>query len=127
MDPLLQPRDLYSTCFLITKKDGGFCSILDLWDLNRYLKVFLFHMLTMAEMISRVQPGDWFTSINLKDDYFHLPIAAHHQPFLRFAVQGRHYQFTVLPFGLFLSPRLSTRCVAAALLPVQAEGARVLP
>ncbi|XP_061590634.1 uncharacterized protein LOC133456195 [Cololabis saira] len=50
-----------------------------------------------------------------------------HQRFLRFAYQDRHYQFRVLPFGLSLSPRVFTRCVAAALAPLQAQGMKVLP
>lgn len=84
-------------------------------------------MPTSADMMSVVQPGDWFTFIDLKDTYFHVPIVAHHQPFLQFAFQGRNYQFKELPFGLSLSPMVFTRCVAAALVPVLAEGVRVLP
>lgn len=39
--------------------------------------------------------------------------------FLCFAFEGRTYQFHVLPFGLSLSPQIFTRCIAAALSPVQ--------
>lgn len=77
------------------------------------------HMLTMTEVTSVVQPGDWFMSTDLTDAYIHVPIVAHHQPFMQFAFQGRHYRFKVLPFGLSLSPRVFTRCLAAALAPVQ--------
>ena len=127
VDPLLQPRGFYSTYFLVGKKGGGLRPILDLRELNRFLKVMPFHMLTTAEVLRVVARGEWFTSIDLKDAYFHVPIAAHHRQFLRFAFQGRHFQFRVLPFGLSLSPRVFTRCVAAALAPLQAEGAKVLP
>ena len=65
--------------------------------------------------------------MDLRDAYFHVPIASHHRKFLRFAFQGRHYQFRVLPFGLSLSPRVFTRVVAAALAPLQAQGVKVLP
>ncbi|XP_049432622.1 uncharacterized protein LOC125889006 [Epinephelus fuscoguttatus] len=74
-----------------------------------------------------IRQGEWFTPIDLKDADFHVPIAAHHQPFLRFAFRDRHYQFRVLPFGLSLSPRVFTRCVAAALAPLQAGDMKVLP
>lgn len=127
VDPLLHPGGFYSTYFLVSKKDGGLRPILDLRGLNRYLKVLPFHMLTTAVVQRVVCPGEWFTTIDLKDAYFHVPIAAHHQPFLRFAFQGHHYQFRVLPFGLSLSPRVFTRCVAAALAPLQAGGMKVLP
>ena len=73
-------------------------------------------MLSTVEVRCTVARGEWFTSVDLKDSYFHFPIASHHR---RFAFQGRRFQFKVLPFGLSLSPRLFTRCVAAALSPLQ--------
>ncbi|XP_036956139.1 uncharacterized protein LOC119020706 [Acanthopagrus latus] len=126
VDPL-SPGGFYSTYFLVEKKDGGLRPILDLRGLNRFLKVLKFHMLSTAEVLRTVARGEWFTSIDLKDAYFHVPIAPHHRQFLRFAFQGRHFQFRVLPFGLSLSPRVFTRCVAAALSPLQAQGMKILP
>jgi hypothetical protein len=127
VDPLLQPGWLYSTYFLVTKKDGGLRPILDLRGLNRFLKVLRFHMLSTAEVLRTAARGEWFTSVDLKDSYFHVPIASHHRQFLRFAFQGRRFQFKVLPFGLSLSPRVFTRCVAAALSPLQSRGMTILP
>ncbi|XP_062372037.1 uncharacterized protein LOC134059609 [Sardina pilchardus] len=127
VDPLLQPGGFYSTYFLVPKKDGGLRPILDLRGLNRFLKVFRFHMLTTAEVLRTVARGEWFTSVDLKDAYFHVPIAPHHRQFLRFAFQGRHFQFRVLPFGLSLSPRVFTRCVTAALSHLQSRGMKILP
>lgn len=77
--------------------------------------------------LQAISPGDWFTSIDLKDTYFHVPIARPHWRFLRFAFQGQHYQFRVLPFGLSLSPRVFSRCIAAALSPLQARGLKIMP
>ena len=127
VDPLLPPGGFYSTYFLVRKKDGGLRPVLDLRGLNRFLKVLRFHMLSTAEVLRTVAEGEWFTSIDLKDAYFHVPIAPHHRQFLRFAFQGHHYQFRVLPFSLSLSPRVFTRCVAAALSPLQSRGVKILP
>lgn len=117
VNPLLQPRGFYSP-------------ILDLHDLNQYLKVLPFHMLTTGyyrQVLQTIAKGDWFTSIDLKDAYFHVPIALQHRRFLRFAYRGRHWQFRVLPFGLSLSPRVFTRCMMTALAPLQAQRIKVLP
>lgn len=127
VDPLLGPRGYYSTYFLVPKKTGGFRPILDLRGLNRYMKVLPFHMLTTVDVLQSIADGDWFTSIDLTDAYFHVPIAPDHRRFLRFAYRGRHWQFRVLPFGLSLSPRVFTRCVKAALAPLQASGMKILP
>lgn len=127
VDPLLQPRGYYSHYFLVPKKTGGFRPILDLRGLNRFLKVLPFHMLTVTDVLQSVHEGEWFTTIDLRDAYFHVPISPQHRRFLRFAFQGRHWQFRVLPFGLSLSPRVFTRCVMAALAPLQSQGVKVLP
>lgn len=127
VDPLQQPRGFYSTYFLVPKKTDGFRPILDLRGLNLYLKTLPFRMLTTAEVLQAVTKEEWFTSVDLTDAYFHVPIAVEHRRFLRFAYRGRHWQFRVLPFGLSLSPRVFTRCIKAALSPLQAHGLKVLP
>ncbi len=48
------------------------------------------------------------------------------RPFLRFAFEGRAYQYKVLPFGLSLSPRVFTKVVEAALVPLREQGVRIL-
>lgn len=122
-----QFRGFYSIYFLVPKKDGGFRPILDLRRLNLYLKELRFRMLRTVDVLQAIAQGDWFTSVDLKDAYFHVPVAPRHRQFLRFAFEGQAYQFRVLPFGLSLAPRTFTRCVAAALAPLQARGLRILP
>ncbi len=65
-------------------------------------------------------------SPDLKDAYFHIQIAPHNRPFLRFAFEGVSYQYTVLPFGLSLAPRTFTKCMDAALSPLRQMGIRIL-
>ena len=57
----------YSLYFLVPKKTGEFRPILDLRGLNRHIACKKFHMLTMKQLLGLVQPGDWFTTIDLKD------------------------------------------------------------
>ncbi len=73
-----------------------------------------------------VRPLDWFAAIDLKDAYFHVSILPRHRPFLRFAFEGQAYQYKVLPFGLSLSPRVFTKVVEAALVPLREQGVRIL-
>ncbi len=46
--------------------------------------------------------------------------------FLRFAFEGRAWQYRVLPFGLSLSPRVFTKVVEGALTPLREVGVRIL-
>ncbi len=76
--------------------------------------------------VQDVDPFDWFAAIDLKDAYFHVSILPRHRPFLRFAFEGRAYQYKALPFGLSLSPRVFTKVVEAALVPLREAGIRIL-
>ena len=51
-----------------------------------------------------LQQGEWITSVDFKDAYFHIPIQEQSRKYLRFHVQGQTYQFKALPFGLSTAP-----------------------
>ena len=78
--------------FLIPKKDSGLRPILDLRQLNAYIKSLPFKMLHTKHILESVEQGEWFTTIDLKDAYFHVPICWHHWKFLRFAFRGQAYE-----------------------------------
>ncbi len=119
-------RRFFSRYFLVPKRDGGLRPILDLQRLNFSLYKGKFKMLTIKTIMSQVQEGDWFVTIDLKDAYFHIQVFQRHRRFLRFAFGGKAYQYKVLPFGLALAPRTFTKCMDAALAPLRLQGIRVL-
>ncbi len=127
---LVPPADMrsgfYSPYFTVPKKSGGLRPILDLRVLNRSLHKLPFKMLTQKRIFECIRPRDWFAAIDLKDAYFHVSILPRHRPFLRFAFEGRAYQYKVLPFGLALSPRVFTKVVEGALVPMREQGVRIL-
>ncbi len=116
-------QGFYSPYFIVPKKGGP---ILDLRVLNRALHKLPFKMLTHRRTIKCIQPQDWFAAIDLKDAYFHVSILPRHRPFLRFAFEGRAWQYRVLPFGLSLSPRVFTKVVEGAITPLREVGVRIL-
>ena len=59
-----------------------------------------FRMETPQDVRQTIRPGDWAASIDLKDAYFHVPIAKDARKYLQFGWRGRLFQFCVLPFGL---------------------------
>ena len=115
----------YSRYFLVPKKGGGLRPILDLRALNRHLKVFRFKMLTADSLLRSLRQGDWFTSVDLRDAYFHIPIYPPHRKFLRFGYEGKLYEYLVLPFGMSLSPRVFVKCTQAAIAPLRQRGIRI--
>ncbi len=124
--PAEMRQGLYSPYFIIPKKGGGLRPILDLRVLNQALHKLPFKMLMHRRMIKCIQPQDWFAAIDLKDAYFHVSILPRHRPFLRFAFEGRAWQYRVLPFGLSLSPCVFTKVVEGTLTPLWEVGVRIL-
>ena len=57
-------------------------------------------METPETIRTSLQQGEWVTSIDFKDAYFHKPIQEQFRKYLRFHVQGQTYQYKALPFGL---------------------------
>lgn len=63
VDPLSQLGGFYLTYFLIRNEGNGLRPVLDLSRLNEILRVFL----TTKDFLCTVAKGEWFTSVDLKD------------------------------------------------------------
>ena len=93
----------FNRLFLVPKPNK-WRPILDLSKLNLFLKTRKFKMETPETIRTSLQQGEWVTSIDFKDAYFHIPIQEQSRKYLRFHVQGQTYQFKALPFGLSTAP-----------------------
>ena len=94
----------FNRLFLVPKPHNRWRPILDLSNLNFFLKAEKFKMETPETIRTSLQQGEWITSIDFKDAYFHIPIQEQSRKYLRFHVQGQTYQFKALPFGLSTAP-----------------------
>ena len=94
----------FNRLFLVSKPNNKWRPILDLSKLNLFLKTEKFKMETPETIRTSLQQGEWVTSIDFKDVYFHIPIQEQSWKYLRFHVQGQTYQFKALPFGLSTAP-----------------------
>ena len=61
-------------------------------------------METPETIRTSLQAGEWVTSIDFRDAYFHTPIQNQSRKYMRFHIQGKSYQFKTLPFGLSTAP-----------------------
>ena len=95
---------LFNQLFLVPKPDNKWRPILDLSNLNPFLKTKKFKMETPETIRTSLQKGEWVTSIDFKDAYFHIPIHEQSRKYLIFHIQGQNYQFKALPFGLSTAP-----------------------
>ena len=105
----LPSRGFYSRMFVVPKLSGGWRPIIDLSPLNRYVQREPFTMESPRTVLQSLREGDWLTSIDLKDAYFHVPIHPSSRRYLRFVWDGQVYQFRALCFGLSSAPFIFTR------------------
>ena len=118
------PR-VFNRLLLVPKPNNKWRPILDLSKLNLFLKVEKFKMETPETIRTSLQQGEWVTSIDFKDAYFHIPIQEQSRKYLRFHVQGRTYQFKALPFGLSTAPLEFTVIVKEVKLMAIHKGIRI--
>ena len=83
----------FNRLFLVPKPNKKWKPILDLSNLNFFLKAEKFKMETPETIRTSLQQGEWVTSIDFRDAYFHIPIRKQSRKYLRFHVQGQTYQF----------------------------------
>ena len=82
-------------------------------------------MLTVQLLLELIRPGDWATSLDLKDAFLHVPIFPEHRKYLRFHFRGQSYQYNVMPFGYSLAPMVFTRMLETPLAALKKEGLRI--
>ena len=64
----------YNRLFLVPKPNNRWRPNLDLSTLNTFLNTELFKTETPETIRTSLQAGEWVTSIDFKDAYFHVPI-----------------------------------------------------
>jgi Reverse transcriptase (RNA-dependent DNA polymerase) len=98
-----------STFFLVKKPNGTWRAIFNLKPFNKaYLEPPPFHLPNIVKVCSMLRPDDLLCSIDLKNAYYHIPIAQEHWKFLRFVYKDQVFAMTCLPFGLSVAPRVFT-------------------
>lgn len=114
-----------SRLFTIVKKTGDLRPVLNLRPLNQYVEPASFKMESTKMVCAMIRKKDFLTSIDLKDAFLHVPIAASHRHFLQFVWKNQVYQFKTLPFGLSLSPLVFTKVLRPLLRWARRRGIRI--
>lgn len=104
-----EPEQFISTLFIVPKPNGKFRPVINLKYLNEFVLYEHFKQETFPVVLDLVQPNDYFTSLDLCDAYFSIPVHRDFQCFLKFIWQGKMYKFLCVPFGYSMAPRLFTK------------------
>ena len=123
--PLLQ-LGFYSNLFLVPKKDGGQCPVINLKALNRFVQKEHFKMEGIHTVKDLLRQGDWLAKVDLKDAFFAVPIDHQHRKFLRFIFKGKTYQLNCLPFGLSSALWVFTKTLKPVLAILRKRGVKLI-
>ena len=115
-----------SFIFPVPKKTlDEFRVILDLTDLNKFIRKVKFRMDRIPDIMNIIKPGDYLVSIDLSDAYFCIAMHILSMPFLTFFFLGIYYQFTCLPQGLTSAPRIFTKVIRVILTFLRRQHIRI--
>ena len=56
------------------KKDGGYRPVINLRMLNQFIPFLHFKMEDVSQLKHIIQEGDWMCKLDLKDEYFSVPL-----------------------------------------------------
>ncbi|XP_064111508.1 uncharacterized protein LOC135219001 [Macrobrachium nipponense] len=83
-------------------------------------------ILDLSRLNLYIRCDKFTTSIDLTDAYYHVPIARHFRPFLGFKLGKEAYSFKVMPFGLYIAPRVFTKLAEAVVQELRSQGILVV-
>lgn len=115
-----------SQIFLVPKKDGAQCPVVNLKPLNRWIVKRKFKMEGERAARDLIRKSNWMVSIDLKDAYLSVPIHQDHRKYLRFLWKGTTFEFQCLPFGLSSAPRVFTKLIKPVMALLRKQGIRSL-
>ena len=115
IEPAPLTQGFYRWLFLVTKATWEWRPIIDLSSLNVFVHCPSFTMEMPRSILGALQQGQWLTSLDLNDAFFHRGINPADRRYLRFCHNGTIWQFTVLPCGLSTNPRVFTKILKPVL------------
>ena len=136
VDEMLQKGAIYenknknlvlSSIYTVPKKDSDKRRpVHNLRWVNNHIKHQHFKMATMKDVKAAVTEGCFMAKIDLSDCFWGLPVHKADQRFLSFRWRGKNYSFSVLPFGLSVSPYYITKLYHHVVEELQAKGHRLI-
>lgn len=89
--------------------------VLNLRLLNQFIPHRHFKMESLETPCTLINQEDYFTSIDLADDFLHVLVHHSSRRYLQLIWDGQLFQFGVLSFGLSLSPLIFTKILRPVL------------
>ena len=73
-----------------------------------------------------MEQGDWLVKLDLKDAYLTINVAERFRKFLKFFWRNKIWEFTSLPFGIAIAPRVFTKIMKIPIAILRRLGIRLV-
>lgn len=117
----------YSSSVVPTrKKDGTIRVCVDYRGVNSKTVKVRFPQPIIEEQLDKLQNAKVYTTLDLKDGFFHVPIEEESRKYTAFTVPSGQYEFNCAPFGFCNSPAYFSRYILAVFWELIAEKILIL-
>ncbi|VDI71101.1 Hypothetical predicted protein [Mytilus galloprovincialis] len=101
-------NEFISPIFVRPKKNGEYRMILNLKELNKHIEYQHFKMDSFESALNLIKENAYMSSVDLRHAYYSVNIAEQHRKYLRFVWKEKYFQYSCLPNGIAMAPRLFT-------------------
>ena len=119
LEALSEKPELLQPLHVVERPGRKARMVLDLSrNLNDLIEYEAFHMQSIRSLVKLSSPGSYYGKMDLSDCFLSFPVHPDSRQYLAFELEGDHYQFKRLPFGLCSSPIWTERflsCIDFAL------------
>lgn len=110
--------DYASPIVFAPKKDGSRRLCIDFRQLNRKMVKDKYPLPNIDDQIDMLQKGTIFTTLDLANGFFHVPVEENSRKFTAFVTYNGHYEFLFTPFGLSVGPPVFQRFINKVYSPL---------
>ncbi|XP_043498670.1 uncharacterized protein LOC122521973 [Polistes fuscatus] len=100
---IVQPSlsEYASPIVLVEKRDGSFRLCVDYRKLNQKIVKDRYPLPLIEDQLDQLQGANYFSTLDLKNGFFHVSIEEESRKYTAFIVPDGHYEFLKVPFGLY--------------------------
>lgn len=118
---ILFSNHIPSPVVLVKKKDGTTRVCVDYRKLNEKIIKMRYPLPIIEDQIDRLQGAKIFSTIDIKNGFFHVRVADDSRKYTAFIVPNGHYEFLRMPFRLSTSPAYFQKYVNAVFADLVAK------
>lgn len=120
-------KDQFLSPYFLRQKPDGTCRfILNLRNLNIFIKAEHFKIEDIRTALNLLDKGDYMIRLDLKDAFLLVPVDSNNKKYLRFKYKNKHYQFNALPFGLSSAPYVFTKIMKPVVNILRKRGIKLV-